>query len=134
MSPRKSNATEGRPLRVLIVEDNPDGREMLRLLLEIAGYEVEVAADGVRGVEMALRDHPDVAVVDIGLPRLDGYTVARRLRDALGREIFLITQTSYGQPEDRKRAFAAGFDVHLTKPVDPRELCGWLNRVAAAKH
>jgi CheY-like chemotaxis protein len=114
---------------VLIVEDNPDGREMLRLLLEMAGHQVEAAGDGLEGLEMALRDHPDVAVIDIGLPRLDGYALAQRLRAAFGLNIFLITHTSYGQPEDHRRALAAGFNVHLTKPVDPRELYEWLDRV-----
>jgi len=112
------------------VEDNPDGREMLRLLLELAGYQVLVAEDGLQAVEQAEREQPDVAVVDIGLPRLDGYQVAQRIRARLGRHIFLITQTSYGRPEDRRRALAAGFDVHLTKPVEPAELCDWLEKVA----
>jgi CheY-like chemotaxis protein len=118
--------TDGLPLRVLVVEDNPDGRETLRLLLELIGHDVVVASDGVDGVEKGLKWHPDVAVIDIGLPRLDGYEVARRLRRELGCGVFLITQTGYGQPEDRRRSLAAGFDVHLTKPVDPVELVTWL--------
>jgi CheY-like chemotaxis protein len=126
----KSSATATRTLRVLIVEDNADGREMLRLLLEMAGHKVEVARDGVEGLEVALRDHPDVAVTDIGLPRLDGYGLAERLRAVFGPDIFLIAHTSYGQPEDRRRAFVAGFNVHLTKPVDPHELRQWLDHVA----
>jgi CheY-like chemotaxis protein len=117
---------DGYPLRVLVVEDNGDGREMLRLLLELLGHEVIVAADGMEGVDKALAWHPHVAVVDIGLPRLNGYEVASRLRRELGCGIFLITQTGYGRPEDRQRAIAAGFDVHLTKPVDPAELISWL--------
>jgi len=124
------HGSTSRPLRVLIVEDNPDGREMLRLLLELSGYQVLVAVDGLQGVEKAEREQPDVAVVDIGLPRLDGYQVAQRIRARLGSNIFLITQTSYGRPEDRRRALAAGFDVHLTKPVEPAELCRWLEKVA----
>jgi CheY-like chemotaxis protein len=119
-----------RQLRVLVVEDNADGREMLRLLLEMFGYEVEVARDGVEGVEMGLSDHPQAAVIDIGLPRLDGYQVARRLRAEFGPHIFLITHTSNGRPEDRERALRAGFDVHLVKPVDPRELRAWLETAA----
>jgi CheY-like chemotaxis protein len=131
MSPPKPSATATRPLRVLIVEDNPDGREMLCLLLEMAGHQVEAAADGQEGLELALRDHPDVAVIDIGLPRLDGYALAQRLRAAFGPDIYLITHTSYGQPEDRRRALAAGFDVHLTKPVDPQDLYECLDHVPA---
>jgi CheY-like chemotaxis protein len=116
----------GRPLRILVVEDNADGRDMLSLLLKLLGYEVVVAADGIDGVGKGLDWHPDIAVIDIGLPGLNGYEVARRLRHELGCAIFLITQTGYGRPEDRQQAFEAGFDVHLTKPVDPVELITWL--------
>jgi CheY-like chemotaxis protein len=124
-----SNEVGGVGLRILIVEDNPDGRDMLRLLLELLGHEVIVAADGEEGVEKALAWRPEVAVVDIGLPRLDGYSVARRLRRELGGDIFLITQTGYGRPEDQQQALAAGFDVHLTKPADPVELINHLEAV-----
>jgi CheY-like chemotaxis protein len=127
---RKPAPGARRPLRVLVVEDNPDGREMLRLLLQMVGYQVAVARDGPEGVEVALRERPQAAVIDIGLPRLDGYEVARRLRAALGPDIFLITHTSHGRPEDRQRALQAGFDVHLVKPVDPGELFAWLERAA----
>ena len=74
-----------KPRDVLIVEDNPDGRESLRMLLELLGYRVEVAQDGYEGVEKALTHHPKVGLIDIGLPGLDGYEVARRLRSALQR-------------------------------------------------
>jgi CheY-like chemotaxis protein len=134
MHPRKARLMTSHPQKVLVIEDNPDGREMLRLLLQLVGHTVDVAADGEQGIEKALRDHPQVAVIDIGLPRLNGYQVARRLRDAFGENIFLITQTSYGRPEDRQRAFEAGFDVHLTKPVDPRELCDWIEEAATTSH
>jgi len=108
--------------RVLIVEDNPDGREMLKLLLELYGYQVAEAGDGREGVEKALAWGPEVAVVDIGLPVLDGYEVARRLRAALGGRVVLIALTAYGEPEDVRRAFQAGFDYHLTKPSHPTDL------------
>jgi CheY-like chemotaxis protein len=108
--------------RVLVVEDNPDGRAILRTLLRMWGHLVEVAEDGAAGVRKALDWRPEVAVVDIGLPVLDGYEVARRVRAALGRDVFLIALTGYGSPEDRARAFAAGFDAHLTKPARPEEL------------
>jgi signal transduction histidine kinase/CheY-like chemotaxis protein len=122
----------GRPRRgrhVLVVEDNPDGRETLRLMLEMWGHQVEVAADGQQGVEQALALRPDVALVDIGLPVLDGYEVARRVRAALGRDIFLIALTGYGQPHDHRRAFEAGFDAHLVKPAEPEELHDLLEQV-----
>jgi len=107
--------------RVLVVEDNPDSRETLRTLLELWGHHVEVAGDGRQGVEKALDWRPEVAVVDIGLPLLDGYEVARRVKAALDG-VRLIALTAYGQPQDRRRAFEAGFDIHLTKPADPDEL------------
>jgi CheY-like chemotaxis protein len=81
-----------------------------------------VAADGLRGVQQALAWRPEVAVVDIGLPLLDGYEVARRVRAALGEGIRLIALTSYCRPEDRRQAFEAGFDYHLAKPADPEEM------------
>jgi len=109
--------------RVLVVEDNEDGRESLRELLEIWGYEVSVAGSGPEGVEMAFATRPEVALIDIGLPGLDGNEVARRIRSVLGGdEISLIAMTGYGQPEDRRRALQAGFDRYLVKPVDPAVL------------
>jgi CheY-like chemotaxis protein len=109
--------------RVLVVEDMPAIRKMLRLFLEANGFQVEEAGDGPEGVRKALDWHPDAAVVDIGLPRLNGYEVARRVKAALGRGIRLIALTGDPAPEDREQAFAAGFDVHLTKPADLDELC-----------
>ena len=107
-------------LHVLVVEDNHDGRESLRDLLEIWGHEVTLAEDGPEGVDKALAIRPDVALVDIGLPGLDGNEVARRIRSALGSDkISLIAMTGYGQPEDHRRALQAGFDRYLVKPVDP---------------
>jgi CheY-like chemotaxis protein len=111
---------------VLIVEDNADCRETQRILLELLGHHVEVAADGMEGVKKALAGRPEVALIDIGLPGLDGYEVATRLRRALGGRVFLIAQTAYGQHEDREHAFQVGFDVHLVKPVDLDELLHWL--------
>jgi CheY-like chemotaxis protein len=103
---------------ILIVEDGADNRETLQELLEALGHTVHVAVDGVEGVDVALSVRPEVALVDIGLPRMDGFEVARRVRAALGRQIFLVALTGYGQPEDRTRAAVAGFDAHLTKPMD----------------
>jgi signal transduction histidine kinase/CheY-like chemotaxis protein len=103
--------------RILLVEDNRDVREGLKSLLEEEGHEVWAAGDGVEGVELALIHPPEVALVDIGLPRLDGYAVARSLREAHGPQVLLIALTGYGLPEDRRRAFESGFDAHLIKPV-----------------
>ena len=108
------------PRRVVIVEDSPDSREMLRYLLEHAGHEVHEAPDGPGGIEAILRIAPDIALVDLGLPGLDGYEVARRVRaDSAGRTVRLVAMSGYGQPEDVRRAAEAGFDAHLVKPVDP---------------
>jgi signal transduction histidine kinase len=107
--------------RILLVEDNGDARQMLQMLLTLAGHEVDSAGDGVTGLEQALRIRPDVVVVDLGLPGLDGYEVARRLR-AEGLDLGLIALTGYGQPADRERAMAAGFDTHVVKPVEPGHL------------
>ncbi len=106
------------PRHILIVEDSDDNRESLQELLESQGHRVDTAMDGEQGVERAIAAHPEVALVDIGLPRLDGYEVARRIRAAGGSDIFLVAVTGYGQPEDRTRAAAAGFDVHITKPIN----------------
>jgi signal transduction histidine kinase/CheY-like chemotaxis protein len=109
--------------RVLLVDDHDDARSMLRLMLELLGYGVLEAADGLKGIEIAAAERPDVAVVDIGLPEIDGYEVARRLRaDERTRGMGLIALTGYGQDEDRRRALAAGFDEHLVKPVEPDAL------------
>ena len=112
-------ASTGAARHVLVIEDNADAREMLRMALELDGHRVETAADGVSGVDAALRTTPDLVLVDIGLPGLDGYAVARRLRAALGHRVTLVALTGYGQSEDRRRTSEAGFDAHLVKPVDP---------------
>lgn len=105
--------------RILIVEDQADMREIMRLALESSGHLVFEAADGPSGIEAVQRLRPEVAVVDIGLPGFDGYEVARRIRTMLdGAPILLVALTGYGQPDDRHRAKAAGFDVHLVKPIE----------------
>jgi CheY-like chemotaxis protein len=106
--------------RCLIIEDNVDAAESLSLLLQLIGHQAEVAYDGVEGVEKARGFRPEVVLCDIGLPgRLDGYAVARSFRaDPELRSAYLIALTGYGQEEDRRRALAAGFDTHLTKPAD----------------
>lgn len=116
-SPNRAPPT-ARKRHVLIVEDNADGRESLAVLLRLLGHRVDVAADGQHGIETALAARPEVALIDIGLPLIDGYEVARRLRAAMGPSIFLVALTGHSQPEDRQKALKAGFDTHLTKPVE----------------
>jgi signal transduction histidine kinase/ActR/RegA family two-component response regulator len=115
--PREKDGTAVPALRVLIIEDNADSREMLRTMLEFERHRVDVADDGPAGVEMARVMRPDVAVIDIGLPSLDGYEVCRQIRNELGSSVRLIALTGYGKPEDRRRSEEAGFDAHLVKPV-----------------
>jgi PAS domain S-box-containing protein len=118
--PRRGGASR----EILLIEDNEDAREALRLGLELDGHRVRVAASGPDGVAQARLRAPDVAIVDLGLPGLDGYEVARVLRREFGPALRLIALTGYGQPADRQRALAAGFDAHLTKPANIDELIG----------
>jgi signal transduction histidine kinase/CheY-like chemotaxis protein len=104
--------------RILIIEDNQDIRDLLRLKLRQLGHTVEAAEDGYAGLDTLLASQPEIALVDIGLPGISGYDIARRTRDELGSKVFLVALTGYGQSEDKERALAAGFDVHLTKPPD----------------
>ena len=128
---RKRSAAAGAPVRVLIVEDNDDNRESLVLLLEQLGHVATAAGDGPEALERLAAGEYDLAIVDIGLPHMDGYELARRLRET-GRasSLHLVALTGYGQPEDRERARAAGFDDHVTKPLDLETLERLLARVA----
>lgn len=121
-------AVPDQALRVLVVEDNEDARVMLHQLLESHGHAVDDAADGMDGLDKLLASPPDAAVIDIGLPRIDGYQLARRVRKALDPAPVMIAITGYGQPADRERAIEAGFDVFLVKPVDIHELARALAR------
>ena len=107
---------------MLLIEDNHDARRVLKRLLQLWGHEVSEAEDGPVGVQKALEVQPEIALVDVGLPGLDGYHVAEEIRRHLGESIRLVALTGYGQPEDRERAYAAGFNLHLVKPVDREQL------------
>ncbi|HEX3758242.1 MAG TPA: response regulator [Kofleriaceae bacterium] len=118
--------------RVLVVDDNSDAAEMLAALLETLGYEVAVATDGAAGVEVARQFAPHVALLDIGLPIMDGYEVARRLRQLdTCRDTLLVAISGYGQPNDRERSRQAGFAHHLVKPVELATLTSLLETVQA---
>jgi PAS domain S-box-containing protein len=117
--------------RVLLVEDNVDAADSLTILLELLGHEVRVVYDGLAALDAVRAGLPDVVLLDIGLPGLDGYEVARRIRRLAGAErVVLIALTGYGRDEDRARTQAAGFDLHLVKPVDPEALQGVVARFA----
>jgi CheY-like chemotaxis protein/two-component sensor histidine kinase len=120
--------------RVLIVEDNADAAESLAMLLELLGHHVRIVHDGAAALAEARADAPDVMLVDIGLPGMDGYAVARAIRDdaALGA-ITLVALTGYGREEDRLRTVAAGFDHHLVKPVDIDKLQGLVGTRVATR-
>jgi signal transduction histidine kinase/FixJ family two-component response regulator len=129
-----TSAMGSAPLRILVVEDNDDSRDMLQMLLEGQGHSVDVASDGLSGLERLLESSPDVALVDVGLPGIDGYDLARRVRERRattgGAALRLVALTGYGQAEDRARALAAGFDEHLVKPVTAVDLQRVLSRGA----
>jgi CheY-like chemotaxis protein len=109
--------------RILVVEDNADARKMLGVALKQAGHEVHEASDGLSAIETGSAVKPEIALVDIGLPGVDGYEVARALRaNPDGRRPVLIAVTGYGQPDDKQRATEAGFDAHITKPIDHERL------------
>ena len=121
-----------RSTRVLVVEDNPDAREALRILLEMEGHRVAAAVDGADGVELAAAFRPEIALIDIALPGFDGHEVARRLRACDHDDsMVLVALTGRGQPEDRRQAQAAGFDSYLVKPVIPEQLFELIARVPA---
>lgn len=103
--------------KIVIVEDNDDARDMLKMLLEMEGHEVHTAEDGLAGIALILGNQPDIALVDIGLPGVDGYGVAQKVRAETGSSVRLVAVTGFGQREDSQRVAAAGFDQHLIKPV-----------------
>jgi CheY-like chemotaxis protein len=129
VTPTRAAAMDTR--RVLLVEDSADVRGMLRVMLELDGHDVHEAEDGVTGLAQALRLLPDVAIVDIGLPGLDGCELARQLRaTGAGRKMILVAVSGYGQPEDQRLSREAGFDAHLVKPVDGDTLTHAIRRIS----
>jgi PAS domain S-box-containing protein len=124
---------ETRPVRLLVVDDNVDAAATLGMLLEACGYAVMVENDSLRALEVALRERPEVGLLDIGLPEMDGNELARRLRlDARTRPMLLVAVTGYGQEQDRRAALEAGFDHHMVKPVDLDRLAAILAGVKSA--
>lgn len=123
--PRSSPAGSG--LQLLVADDNRDAAESLALLMEVDGHTVHIANDGREALEMAQRLRPDVCILDIGMPGMDGNTVARCLRDALPEQrMMIVAVTGRSQQEDRARSMAAGFDLYFTKPIPLGALMGSL--------
>lgn len=112
-APPSENVLPSKPKRVLVIDDNDYARQSLAALLSFEGHETYEAANGARGAELAEQVRPRIALIDIGLPDISGYEVARRIRAALNGDIVLFAVTGYGQPEDQRRALEAGFDAHL---------------------
>jgi PAS domain S-box-containing protein len=118
-----ANASVVRRGRILVTDDNRDAAESLALMLRFSGYEVSIAYGGAEALEIGERDRPRAAIIDIGMPGMSGHEVARRMRlEAWGRNAVLIALTGWGQEQDKQAAKAAGFDAHLTKPVNPDDV------------
>jgi len=122
-----SEPTPRVPLRILVVDDNVDAADSVAWLLRHQSHDVRTAHDGRSAIEMAAEFRPRVVVLDLGLPKVDGYEVSRRLRDSADtRDALIIAVSGYGQDEDRRRSTEAGFDYHFIKPVDFQTLLGVL--------
>ncbi len=120
-------------LRILVVDDNKDAAESLALLLQLSGHDVRTATTPAAALEIAPDYHPEVLLLDIGLPGMDGYELARRLKACrLPDNALLIAVTGYGQESDKKRSADAGFTHHLVKPIDPEALEATLRMAAAS--
>jgi CheY-like chemotaxis protein/two-component sensor histidine kinase len=118
--------------RILIIDDNEDGAQSLAMLLELHGHQTQMAHDGVQGIELAEEFQPEIVLLDIGLPRLNGYEVGRRIRaQPWGKDMVLIAMTGWGQEDDRNRSREAGFDAHIVKPVDHDQLMKMLESLRA---
>jgi CheY-like chemotaxis protein len=129
--PKRFAAVAPETTTVLVVDDNPDAAGMLASFVRMLGYRVEFALDGPTALRVADRVSPSIALLDLGLPVMDGFEVARRLRGAPGHEaIRLIAITGYGQEADRERSRDAGFDAHLVKPVDLDQLGALITELA----
>jgi DNA-binding response OmpR family regulator len=114
--------------RVLVVDDNEDAADSLAMLLTVRGDEVRIAYDGAEAVATENDFNPEVVLLDIGLPKLSGYDVAKHIRSARGGDVLIIAITGWGQEDDRARAREAGFDHHFTKPVDFEMLLDLIDR------
>lgn len=118
-------------MKVLIVDDNPDAAMSLSMLINVLGYDNRVAHDGLEALDVADRFEPDVVLLDLGMPVMDGFEACRRIRQRVwGRRAAVVAVTGYGDAEDRAKSAAAGFDLHLLKPVSPIVMARTLTEVA----
>jgi two-component system CheB/CheR fusion protein len=132
-APRTHSSAPGPKRSVVVVDDNADAAESMAMLLRTVGHDVRIEHDGAEALETLTRELPDIVLLDIGLPGLDGYEVAKRLRSHPGGEaVRIYAMTGYGQEEDRRRSLASGFDGHLVKPVLPADLIALVDGGPAA--
>ena len=130
-----ATVAETQPLRILVVDDNRDAVESLAELLKLSGHEPRTANDGMHALEAAAGFQPDVVIMDVGMPRLNGYDAARRIRaHPWGAQVALVAMSGWGQDADRAKSRAAGFDAHLVKPVEFAALMQLLAQLTARKH
>ena len=121
-------------LRILVADDNVDSAEILAMLLTLKGYDTKITHDGDAALDVTATFRPDVILLDIGMPKLNGYEVCRRIRQqAWGKSMMVIAMTGWGQEDDRRKSHAAGFDFHLVKPVDHAALKKLLSGVTATR-
>lgn len=117
------NLPAGPPLKVLVVDDDRDAVDMLKMLLELHGGDAHVAYDGAEAVQLAEALRPEIVLLDIGLPKMNGYEACRRIRQhAWGRSIIVVALTGLGHEDDYAKSEESGFDMHLVKPVEPELL------------
>lgn len=118
--------------KIVVADDNQDAAETLAVLLELDGHQVALAGNGEKALELIMRIKPDLALLDIGMPEMNGYEVARRVRNSeFDQQVFLVAVTGWGQAQDVQRAMDAGFNVHFVKPVEPdaiKAICAQLER------
>lgn len=123
--------TSQAPLRILVVDDNIDAAKMLGLVVKVLGNSVRLAHDGRDAIVAAEEFRPDLILMDIGMPHMNGYEAVRHLRaQSWGKDLYIVALTGWGQEEDRRKSKEAGFNQHLVKPVDPAELQRLLGSVA----
>lgn len=128
-TPAPAIGTSRHVSRILVVDDNADTAKGLARLLKLLGHDVRTAHDGPEAIEVAQAHQPEVVLLDIGLPSMDGYEVAKRLREhGANRDCIIIAISGYGQEDDRQRGREAGFDHHLVKPIDPDTLLTLLGK------
>jgi CheY-like chemotaxis protein len=128
--PEPETAGHGRPVRVLVVDDYPDNAASMAMLLRLYGHEVDIALNGCEALRKAQAKPPDVVLLDISMPGMSGYRVARELRSLFQQRVRLIAITAHSFAEDQQRCLEVGFDLHLVKPADPREVQRLLEQLA----